>query len=90
MWTWCVSRFSNAPVSADHFDHVAKLTGVEHVGVGSDTDVDGHGRTLDVPRLDHPLRIYDLTEGLIRRGYSNHAISLILGGNFRRALSQIW
>lgn len=74
----------------DHFDHVANLAGVEHVGVGSDTDVDGRGRQLDVPRLDHPLRIYDLTEGLIRRGYSNHDITLILGGNFRRALSEIW
>jgi membrane dipeptidase len=93
----------------DHFDHVTKLVGVEHVGVGSDIDLDGydklppvlHRRMLtgykanaplagDIPGLDHPQRIYDLTEGLIRRGYSDGNIELILGGNFRRALSAIW
>ena len=35
-------------------------------------------------------RIFDLTEGLIRRGYDNRAIELILGGNFQRALTAIW
>lgn len=93
----------------DHFDHVARLVGVEHVGVGSDVDLDGydklppvlHRRMLtgykenapargDIPGLDHPQRIFDLTEGLIRRGYSDSAIELILGGNFRRALASIW
>jgi membrane dipeptidase len=34
--------------------------------------------------------MFDLTEGLIRRGYSDANIQLILGGNFRRVLTQIW
>ena len=93
----------------DHFDHVAKLVGVEHVGVGSDIDLDGYDKlppvlhrrmltgykdnapaTGDIPGLNHPQRIFDLTEGLIRRGYSDAHIALMLGGNFRRALATIW
>jgi membrane dipeptidase len=45
---------------------------------------------IDIEGLDHPKRMYDLTEGLIRRGYSDAAIEGILGGNFRRVLGQIW
>ncbi len=44
----------------------------------------------DVEGLNHPMRIYDLTEGLIRRGYNNSDISLVLGGNARRAMSAAW
>jgi membrane dipeptidase len=95
----------------DHFDHAAKLVGVEHVGVGSDIDLDGYDKLPPVLRrrmlvgyknspafrgegeiegLNHPKRMFDLTEGLIRRGYSDAQIELILGGNFRRALGEIW
>jgi membrane dipeptidase len=81
----------------NHYDHVARLVGVEHVGVGSDTDLEGRGGilrwmgrrfSLDVPGLDHPLRIFELTEGLVKRGYSDRAIELILGGNFTRVLRE--
>ena len=79
----------------DHYDHVVKLVGIEHVGIGSDNDLDGrdHGNTdyrMDISGLDHPKRVYDLTEGLIRRGYSDRNIQLILGENFRRVLNDIW
>jgi membrane dipeptidase len=79
----------------DHFDHVAKIAGVEHLGLGSDDDLDGrdHGRPslhMDIGGLNHPGRIFDLTEGLIRRKYNDRDIRLILGGNFQRALSGIW
>ena len=79
----------------DHFGHVAKIAGIEHVGVGSDNDVDGGdggrpARHIDIAGLDGPQRIFNLTEGLMRRGYSNRDIRLILGGNFQRALSEIW
>ncbi len=95
----------------DHFDHVAKTAGVEHLGVGSDIDLDGYdhmpaaeGKALraaykssyafrdkiDIEGLDHPRRMFDLTEGLIRRKYSDRNIELILGGNFKRALKEIW
>jgi len=102
----------------DQFDHVAKLVGVEHVGVGGDLDLvgnpnpvnapDGGGRPtnqhnfdryhvhedtdgrITIRGLDHPKRIYDLTEGLIRRKYSDANIEMILGGNWTRVLTEIW
>ena len=81
----------------DHFDHVARVAGVEHVGIGSDVAADAlDPRTGRVPAryavrgLPPARRVFDLTEGLIRRGYSDPAIELILGGNFQRVLSQIW
>lgn len=96
----------------DHFDYVAKLVGVEHVGVGSDIDLYGYDalpqeelarlrsnrdnekyksrERSDIDQLNHPKRMFDLTEGLIRRGYADHDLEGILGGHFRRALSEIW
>jgi membrane dipeptidase len=95
----------------NHFDHVAKLIGPEHLGVGSDMDLDGYDdmppeinkqlragykgsyafrEKIDIEGLDHPKRMYDLTEGLIRRKYTDAQIEGILGGNFRRVLTEIW
>jgi membrane dipeptidase len=95
----------------DHFDHVKKLVGAEHLGVGSDIDLDGYDDMpaeqnkrlragykgsygfrdkIDIEGVDHPKRIFDLTEGLIRRKYSDGEIESVLGGNFKRVLAQIW
>ena len=95
----------------DHFDHVVKLIGPEHAGIGSDVDLYGYDamppeankalragykgsyafrEKIDIEGLNHPKRMYDLTEGLIRRKYSDAAITGILGGNFKRVLTQIW
>jgi len=73
----------------DHFDYAVKLVGVEHVGIGSDFDLDAHP-TYDTPGLNQPNRMFQLTEGLVRRGYKDTDIALLLGGNFQRALQQIW
>lgn len=45
---------------------------------------------IAVDGLAHPRRLFDLTDGLIRRGYSDADIRLILGGNAVRVLSGIW
>jgi membrane dipeptidase len=45
---------------------------------------------IDIEGLDHPKKMYDLTEGLIRHGYSDDNIRAVLGENFRRALGDIW
>ena len=80
----------------DHIDHVARLVGVEHVGIGSDVDLDGRDarihprKRFDLDGIDYSQKIFDLTEGLIRRKYSAENIGLILGGNFQRALASIW
>jgi membrane dipeptidase len=96
---------ANVESVLDHVDRVARLVGVEHVGVGSDVDLDGRshlpasmlraehilpGRSTDLDGLNYPKKMFDLTEGLIRRGYGDRDIALILGGNFQRALSEIW
>ena len=95
----------------DHFDYVKKLIGSEHLGIGSDIDLDGYDdmpaeqdkqlraaykssygfrAKLDIDEVAHPLRMYDLVEGLIRRKYSDAEIVGIIGGNFKRVLSEIW
>lgn len=80
----------------DHIDHVARLVGVEHVGIGSDVDLDGRDHRIspkkrfDLDGIVYSQKIFDLTEGLIRRKYSAGEIELILGGNFERALASIW
>jgi membrane dipeptidase len=80
----------------DHIDHVAGLVGVEHVGLGSDVDLDGRDvrirprKRFDLDGIDYAKKIFDLTEGLLRRKYSSADIALILGGNFQRALAAIW
>jgi len=95
----------------DHIDHVVKLVGIEHVGIGSDLDNHGYDDMppelmksmkgmlsasyawrdkLDTDGFDHPRRIYDLTEALLRRGYSADNIKAILGGNFQRLLTATW
>ena len=95
----------------DHYDHVRKLIGPEHLGVGSDISLEGYDdmppemnkqlragykgsygfrEKIDVEGLSHPKRMFDLTEGLIRRKYSDAEIEGVLGGNFIRVLSEVW
>lgn len=102
---------TNVGHMADHIDHVAKLVGIEHVGIGSDADLNGYDDMapeeyaalkasykdsyafrdkIDIDGFDHPLKVFDLTEELIRRGYSDDNIRAVLGGNFRRLLAQVW
>jgi membrane dipeptidase len=45
---------------------------------------------ITVTGLDHPKRMFDLTEGLIRRKYGDREIAMVLGGNAVRVLSGVW
>jgi len=80
----------------DHVDHVTKVAGVEHVGLGTDVDLDGRDgarvarKINDLDGLRYSRKIFELAEGLVRRKYSKADIRLILGGNFQRALTDIW
>ena len=77
----------------DHIDYLAKLVGIEHVGIGSDVDLDGRDTAgphrFDLDGMDYSRKIFDLTEGLLQRKYSPADIELILGGNFKRAMAQV-
>ncbi len=63
-----------------HLDHIVKLIGVDHVGLGSDFDgIDSAPKQLKTV-VDYP----EFTKALIKRGYSDKDIEKILGGNFLR------
>lgn len=67
-------------VLLDHLDHIVRLIGVDHVGLGSDFDgIESAPQDLDGVE-DFPI----ITSALIVRGYSNKDIKKILGGNFLR------
>ena len=66
----------------DHIDHIVRVAGVEHVGLGS--DFDGIDR---VPTgLEDVSTFPRLVVGLLRRGYTEAQIKLILGENVLRVL----
>jgi membrane dipeptidase len=64
----------------DHLDHIVKLAGVDHVGMGSDFD----GTTSTPQQLDDVTAYPLITAELLKRGYSKKEIRKILGGNFMR------
>jgi membrane dipeptidase len=66
----------------DHIDHVVKLVGVEHAGMGS--DFDGVQSTLS--DLADISQLPNLTRELLRRGYSESDVDKILGGNMLRVM----
>jgi membrane dipeptidase len=66
-----------------HIDHVAKLVGVDHVGLGSDFD----GATMP-EGMEDCSKLPQLTEALLRKGYSESDIRKILGGNTLRVMEE--
>jgi len=68
---------------ADHIDHLVKVAGINHVGIG--TDFDGGGGVdgcFDVSEMGN------ITLELVRRGYSGRAIGKIWGGNLMRVMNK--
>jgi membrane dipeptidase len=101
----------------DHVEHLFKVVGPDHVGIGSDLDMlglsNGMPRTgqpdltrqpnfarygayyaadglAHVDGLNHPKRVFDLTEAMVQRKHSDENIRLVLGGSFARVLSAVW
>jgi len=64
----------------DHIDHVVKVAGVDHVGLGSDFD----GCSITPEGLDDVSDLPLITEKLLQRGYSQKDTEKILGGNLLR------
>jgi membrane dipeptidase len=71
-------------VLIDHIDHIAKVAGVDHVGLGSDFD--------GIPSLPEGIedvsQLSNITYELLRRGYSERDVLKILGGNTMRAFAE--
>ncbi len=63
----------------DHIDHVVRIAGIDHVGVGS--DFDGGGGIAGCESTDELINI---TKELLRRGYTEEETAKIMGGNFMR------
>jgi len=73
-------------VLIDHIDHIAKIAGVDHVGLGSDFD----GVSGATPQgMDSAADLPKITQALLDRGYSAEDIKNILGGNLLRVFRQV-
>jgi membrane dipeptidase len=76
------------PLSAliDHIDHIAKVAGVDHVGLGSDFD----GVFGQLPEgMDSPADLPKITAALLERGYPAEDCRKILGGNLLRVMRAV-
>jgi len=69
---------------ADHIDHIVKIAGIDHVGIGSDFD----GITMWPVGLDDVASYPRLTDELLKRGYSESDVHKILGANALRAFRE--
>jgi len=70
----------------DHIDHIAKVAGIDHVGLGSDFD----GVSGQTPQgIDSAADLPKITQALLDRGYSAGDIKKILGGNLLRVFGEV-
>jgi membrane dipeptidase len=70
----------------DHIDHIAKVAGIDHVGLGSDFD----GVSGATPQgIDSAADLPKITQALLDRGYSAEDIKKILGGNLMRVFREV-
>ena len=69
----------------DHIDYIAKLIGVEHVGIGADWD----GVGILPTGIETIAKMPHLTEKLLERGYSENDVRKILGDNFKRVFREV-
>jgi membrane dipeptidase len=83
-----MAKIPRPPFSSliDHIDHIAKVAGIDHVGLGSDFDgvsgatPAGMNSAADLPKI---------TQALLDRGYSADDIRQILGGNLLRVFGEV-
>src|SRR6185436_14227683 len=79
---------SRTPLSLliDHVDHIAKVAGIDHVGIGS--DFDGIPLTGAPAGMEDISKLPNLTIELMKRGYSDADIKKVLGENLLRVMAQ--
>ncbi len=69
---------------ADHIDHIVKIAGIDHVGIGSDYD----GIDMVPKQLEDVSSYPVLTQVLLNRGYSEEDIHKLMSGNILRLMKQ--
>jgi len=83
-----IAKIPRPPLKSliDHIDHIAKVAGVDHVGLGSDFD----GVSGATPQgIDSAADLPKITQALLDRGYSAEDIHKILGGNLMRVFREV-
>jgi membrane dipeptidase len=83
-----MAKIPRPPFTAliDHIDHIAKVAGVDHVGLGSDFD----GVSGATPAgMDSAADLPKITRALLDRGYNADDIQKILGGNILRVFREV-
>ncbi len=68
-----------------NIDHVVKVAGIDHVGIGTDYD----GITTPPVSLEDVSHIPNLTAALLKHGYSEAGVKKILGGNSLRVIREV-
>ncbi len=79
-----------------HIDYLAEMVGPEHVGIGLDHVSDPMalanymGASWGDTKFANPEQLPEITEGMIKRGYSEDEVRGILGENWLRLAQQVW
>ncbi len=81
------AKIGRAPFNSliDHFDHVIKVAGIDHVGIGTDFD----GIPVPPDGIDSAADLPKITAALMARGYSAEDMKKLLGGNLLRVFSAV-
>jgi membrane dipeptidase len=69
----------------DHIDHIARVAGIDHVGIGSDFD----GVSALPSGMEDVTRLPRIAQALLDRGYSEQDVKKILGGNMLRVMERV-
>jgi membrane dipeptidase len=80
------TKYADVETVADHIDHVVKLAGIDHVGIGS--DYDGVGDSLPTGLKD-VSQFPNLIYALLKRGYTESDIEKICSGNVFRVWNEV-
>ncbi|MEO6528318.1 MAG: dipeptidase [Gemmatimonadaceae bacterium] len=73
-------------VLIDHIDHVARIAGRDHVGLGSDFD----GVSALPEGMEDVTQLPRIAQALLDRGYSDQDVQKMLGGNMLRVMTQVF
>lgn len=81
-------KFPNPPATVkhvvDHIDHIVKIAGIDHVGIGCDFDGGG-----GIEGVFDASEVMNITIELVRRGYTEEQIEKIWGGNLIRVFKEV-
>ena len=77
-------ELANVQHVGDHIDHIVKIAGIDHVGIGCDFDGGG-----GIDGVFDVSEVYNITVELVRRGYTEEEIKKIWGGNFMRVFREV-